>query len=141
MIPHKQLNRHDPENGIWGDCARTVWACLLDLESPAEVPHFFDKGVSTREGNEAERAWLAARGLYPVAIPFQGDLAGVMTTMRHTNPGLTFILTGESRNGTGHVVLCRDGEIVHDPSPLDTGIIGPSPDDGMFWVTFLGKLT
>ena len=41
MTPQTQLNKHDPANGVYGDCGRTVIACLLDLH-PSEVPHFWD---------------------------------------------------------------------------------------------------
>jgi hypothetical protein len=38
MTPHKQRFRHDPANGIYGDCWRTAIACLLDIQ-PEEIPH------------------------------------------------------------------------------------------------------
>ncbi len=50
------------------------------------------------------------------------------------NPGIYFMLMG-----TNHVVICCDGEIVHDPSPHNSGIIGPS-NNGNFFVEFLVPL-
>lgn len=32
MKYNKQLFRHHPEQGIFGDCHRTAIACMLDLE-------------------------------------------------------------------------------------------------------------
>lgn len=38
MQYHKQLNKRDPENGVFGDCYRTAVACILD-KHPSEVIH------------------------------------------------------------------------------------------------------
>ena len=49
--------------------------------------------------------------------------------MGENNPGMFYILGGISRRGCGHAVVCKDNQIVHDPSPQKTGIVGPF-DDG-----------
>ena len=36
---YKQLHKHDPDNGVWGDCHRTAIGCLLDIE-PELIPNF-----------------------------------------------------------------------------------------------------
>ena len=62
MTPHKQLIKHDPENGQWGDCGRTAIACLLDLH-PSDVPHFWEGPERADRDPETEcRKWLAERG-------------------------------------------------------------------------------
>lgn len=140
MTPSKQLFRHNPAAGTWGDCYRTAVACLLDL-APAEVPHVYDQGASGEEGMAAMKAFLAARGLVPVTIIYDGaaDLQQVLTAREHYDPGVSFLLTGQSRNGTDHVVVARGGKIIWDPSLDDSGIVGPCAD-GHWWVEYLGAL-
>ena len=48
MTPHKQLNRHRPEEGVFGDCYRTAIACLLDLR-PQDVPHVADTSTMAEQ--------------------------------------------------------------------------------------------
>jgi hypothetical protein len=46
----------EQDDGILGDCWRTAIACLLDCESPLEVPHFIDlypDETTTESWNEA----------------------------------------------------------------------------------------
>lgn len=133
MTPHKQLFRHDPDNGSIGDCFRTCIACLLDL-APADVPHFAEGMPSGEVMRERARAWLAGRGLYFFEIPFVGtELGRLLEYMASVNPGIHYMLSGKSRNGVGHFVLCRDAQIVHDPSQNDAGIVGPHEHDD-YWV-------
>ena len=134
MTPRKQIFRHDPDNGGWGDCYRTAWACLLDLE-PKEVPHFCDQGRGDKESDRLLKEWLAARGLTYFRVLFGGDLEvqKILDTVMLCNPGTFALLSGESRNGTNHIVIIRDGEIVHDPAQDDSGITGPC-DNGYFEV-------
>ena len=55
------------------------------------------------------------------------------------NPDIYFMLIGKSANGTNHVVICCNHKIVHDPSPVDSGIVGPS-NNGNYFVEFLVPL-
>ena len=57
--------------------------------------------------------------------------------MSANNPDVYWLLTATSRTGVHHVVVCRNGEIAHDPSQTDAGIVGPC-DDGYWWVEFVG---
>lgn len=152
MKVQKQLNRHDPKNGIYGDCHRTAIACVLDMDA-ADVPHFMDGASGRSDGPEETakawdahdrvEAWLNARGIATVNILFPGEvpLREVLNTVAATNSRgrPVFILGGESRNGVNHSVVCCDGEIVCDPSLDDSGIIGPC-DDGYYWLTFFGAM-
>ena len=136
---HKQLYRHDPDNGVWGDCFRTAIACLLDLQ-PEEVPHVCDGG----EGDDSDgtamaamRDWLAPRGLGLFSLVYEGGkVRHVLRTVGRMNPGLPYLLMGTSRTGVNHNVICQDDQIIWDPSLSDSGIIGPA-DDGYFWVNML----
>ena len=137
MIPHKQEFAHDPENGVYGDCFRTAIACLLDV-IVSSVPHFLHDG-NADEGIPRAQEYLKRHGLQLVEIPLDGDLESALAIGLEYLPGLNHLLVGESRTGCNHVVICRDGAIVHDPSQTDAGIVGPT-DTGHFWLGFLARL-
>lgn len=136
MRTFKQLFRHAPEAGVTGDCWRSTIACLLDMH-PSEVPHFVEG--CWEDGLEVKRrtkAWLATRGLSMVENAFDCDLHDVLSSVGSINPGLHYLLGGNSRNGTGHSVVCCDDQIVWDPALDNSGIVAPM-DDGYYWVTWL----
>ena len=142
MKPQKQAFLHEPDKGIYGDCYRTVMACLLDMDRD-EIPHSHEGWAEFKEANaqwQAMRGFLAERGLREVVIPLLGTMPidDVLACMSNSNPGLHWLLLGTSRSGVSHVVICRDGEIVWDPSIVDSGITGPA-SDGNWWVSFLGR--
>lgn len=142
MKPQKQLLRHKPAEGIFGDCYRTAIAIALDLDA-ASVPHFMDSAVSGDEASAKAEAWLNARGmtqlniLFPGDVPLQKILDSIAAVNQRARP--VFLLTGTSRNGCAHVVVACNGDIVCDPAIDDSGIIGPC-DDGFYWVTLFGHL-
>lgn len=136
MTPLKQANRHDPDNGAWGDCHRTAIAAALDLPRD-EVPHFMDNGTCADDAQAAEIEWLAARGMVRIVMVFNSSLEDLLQTMEFLNPRVCYILGGQSKTGCNHSVVGRGGTIVCDPSQTDAGIIGPC-DDGYYWVTFFG---
>lgn len=125
---------HDPENGSWGDCHRVCYAMILGL-SADEVPHFYAEGEgSGKIGRKRQLRFLEERGLRRLSIPVtpeQGD-AGVRNFMGQYAPDTPYILSGHSRLGSNHSVVCLGSEFHHDPT--GNGIIGPS-DDGYYWVT------
>lgn len=122
---HKQLFLHDPANGIFGDCFRTALACLFDLE-PAEVPHFCN-GRESMDVNDEIAAWLSARGYRLARILYDDSCKPeeALYSFGTNNPGLYYLFSGTSRTGCNHVVIARGCEIVHDPSLVDSGIVGP----------------
>lgn len=147
MRPQKQLNRHCPAEGIYGDCHRTAIAIILDMDA-ADVPHFYDgadgKGAAP-EVWEAQERWLNERGYTAISVAFPGESAldQIFLAVKNANiqqPNLCYILGGESKTGVNHSVVCMAGpcEIVCDPSQDGAGIIGPC-DDGFYWVTFIGS--
>lgn len=148
MIPHKQKYFHDDEAGTSGDCYRTAIACLLERPRD-EVPHFYEGCfASTPEAevhamHDARREWIRREGLLLVEMALNinddGSVEGLVASISERNPGQYWMLIGASRNGTGHVVICRDGAIVHDPAIDDSGIVGPEPNSGCYWVEFLAR--
>jgi hypothetical protein len=140
MTPVKQLLRHKPHEGIYGDCHRAALASILEM--PIEdIPHFGDLSLySEEEWARAERDWLLGIGYIPISLFYEtDDLAGVLFSTGYLNPDTYGILGGTSRNGVGHSVVICNGAIVHDPSQDDSGIIGPMKD-GRFWVTWFGNI-
>ncbi len=145
MKPQMMLCDHDPKNGSWGDCHRAAIASLLELDA-ADVPHFYhgcdvDGGKTGEEAHAEVNRWLYDNyQLREISMIFTGDtpLVDVLSTIDNLNPGLHFILGGRSNSGCGHSVVCAGGEIIHDPSPKKSGIIGPM-NDGLWWVTFLAR--
>lgn len=139
MRYHKQLFRHRPAEGIYGDCFRTAIACLLDLE-PEDVPHYHE-GICPDGADQlgCMNEWLAERGLLLHSVPFEGDRAVILKAVSTYRQGCRFLLGGQSVPGIGHVVICRNGEIEHDTHPDDPGLCQPD-DDGFWWIYFVGKI-
>lgn len=139
IAKHQQLFRHDPDNGVYGDCFRTVVACLLNVE-PQGVPHFCD-GPDDGLSMQRVREFLDPRGLIMIELPYDGEklaLADVLQYGAHFSQGIYWILTGRSRNGSNHIVICKANEIVHDTSIDQSGIVGPATD-GFWWIGWLVK--
>jgi len=133
--PQKQRFRHRPDAGEYGDCHRTAIACLLDLDRD-EVPNFgehYDNGDAFKA---AEHAFLAGRGYGVVSYAFDCSLEQLLAALEALNPGIYYLLCGESRTGVNHTVIGCGGMIAWDPSIDDAGIVGPC-DDGRYWVSHL----
>jgi hypothetical protein len=60
--------------------------------------------------------------------------------MKAINPGVFYLLGGQSRTDCGHSVVCLDDAIIWDPSLTDAGIVGPM-EDGYYWITVLIPLS
>ena len=144
MLYQKQLFRHAPEKGIYGDCYRTALACILD-ERTDQVPHFYDKGVEAEEALQHIRKWMSRRGLALITTTFDGGGVGqdarhleeVLGAVAHHNPNMPFLLSGRSPSGCNHTVAFDHGKM-WDPSPANGGIVGPTAPDGFYWVEFIG---
>ena len=146
MTPHHQLFRHDPENGVFGDCHRTAIACLLDMH-PSEVPHFAEEnlraealGNTDYDWTEHVAAWLAQLGLASVDVIYDATLENVLAAVAHRNPRAYYLLGGQSVRGTNHTVVGCGGEIAWDPHPDGGGLIGPL-SHGYYEVTFIVPLS
>jgi len=129
----KQLNLHQPEKGIYGDCFRTCVAIMLGLDAE-EVPHFVH--ADNPLWLDDCRDWLAGRGLKYIQIVYTGELEDVLRCVSLGTDELPYMLTGQSRNGTNHCVVCQGAEIVCDPAIDNSGIVGPT-DTGVFYVEFI----
>lgn len=121
MTPITQTELYDPARPDHrGNCWQTVLASVLDLPLD-EVPHFVqdDHTHNGRENFEWDwwkRSidWLRDRGM-------KLEYAKVDET-----PGEYLLVSGKSPRGDGtiyHVVIYRDGVMVHDPHPDGTGLL------------------
>ena len=106
------------------------------------MPHFFEDW----EGDPAPqwvhvREWLTEQGYRILKVAYSGEttVMNVISCVGRINPDYRFLLTGKSRTGVNHVVICKNDDIDHDPSIDQVGIVGPC-DDGLYWVEFLVPL-
>jgi hypothetical protein len=137
MIPVKQRNKHDPVNGIFGDCHRAAMASVLELPLE-EVTHFADGGVDGDEFMRREKEFLLRHGLVPIYLNFRvATLDEFEEYIKVFHHNLYYLIGGASSNGTPHTVVGLNGKIVHDPN--GAGIIGPLEDVGCFVLTFFGS--
>lgn len=143
MKYHKQLSPHLPTAGLIGDCFRTCLACLLDKDSPADVPHFYQMaferdGFHTQEDHETKAhifSWLASQGLQLMRIPFVGNLYDITLQVEAMNPRILYMVQGKSSDGE-HVVIYKGADMLWDPSPTNSGILEMGAD-GVYWIIFL----
>lgn len=138
MIKQKQLFRHKPAEGIYGDCHRTVIACLLN-KMPEEVPNFGIHVGNATAFHKAVDEYLATQDLAIVEIPYNDTLENILNAQVATNKNSYFLLAGESKTGVNHSVIGYGGAIEWDPSLDDSGIVGPC-DDGYYWISHLVPL-
>lgn len=140
----KQLFSHNPPHS-YGDCQRTVFACLLDMK-PEDIPNFGIHIGNAAAWDIAVDDFLVSQNLYFTRVYYSGDigLEAVLRTQKLTNPGMYYMLVGESRNGVNHVVIGLNDKIIHDPSIDNSGIVGPCTGeveaDRMYCVEFLVPL-
>lgn len=131
------LIAHDPENGKWGDCFRCCMAMILGL-SADKVPHIYEDahmGPLDLDEREARiKKFLEPLGLIEMNVPYDvGDYEDILKTIASFSPDAAYILSGKSRIGANHCVVCLNGEIYHDPS--GNRIVGPM-STGYYLVTF-----
>lgn len=119
---------------------------ILDLNRD-EVPHFAAHvtaeeaadSPASKAAEDAERAWLAERGLTPVYIPYDGrstNLSEMLELLKHTARDAAVIL-GCNSHGINHSVVVYRG-LTFNPN---TGSIDGPMNDGHWWVTIYAQST
>lgn len=133
VVLQKGLVRHNPPH-TYGDCHRAAVAMVLSR--PVEsVPHFFDNGSDPSWDPYTD--WLEENDIHRINTVFNGDclLESIYLTMDICNGNRPFILGGKSSLGENHSVVIQK-MIMFDPSPVDSGIVGPTSND-LFEVEYL----
>lgn len=127
MTKLKQLNESFPN----GDCQRTVFACLLDMDSPELVPNFtemedsHDEMVKMFDYNVQK--WLDENNLYYLEMTIEAFKVNSSPFMPE---GYCTIIGKSPRGEHSHIVIGKLEEIdnkyeisfVWDTSPLHNGI-------------------
>lgn len=100
----------DPATGADGNCMQAAVASLLGLSLEA-VPNFAEEGWWT-----AIFAFMAARGLHLQDLNNTGGA-------RYDHQAGLYLAFGPSPRGVSHVVVMRDGRMIHDPHPSRAGLL------------------
>lgn len=134
MRPVDQTRFYEPDappDKQRGNCLTAVVASLLDLPIEA-VPNFVQDHVDHDADNDPEWDWwvrlnrfirengYAMRYLRPVSAPD----CPAESVFPDPEPGEFYTVTGISPRDPRihHIVIYRDGELVHDPHPDRTGL-------------------
>ncbi len=125
MTPINQEFRHDPDNGVYGDCQRACIASLLDLPI-SEVPHFLhDNTNDAAEFNRRINAFLAPRGLVHLET-------AAFDFAEHIKSDCFHMIYGPASRGFCHAVVGFNGEVLHDPHPSRAGLLPDRRDEWTF---------
>lgn len=119
MIPLKQTTF-----GKEGNCFSACLASILELESPQDIPNYV---LLTPENfMENYNEWLRPRGLFCLEMKYQYELL----LERDRKFWGYHWMVGPASRGLSHSVVGCQGEMVHDPHPDNTGLVG----DPFEWV-------
>lgn len=133
---HTARIKHDPPNS-YGDCFRTSLACLLDCDKPEDVPHFFDDNPQIDKVWNDVCAWLNERKLASFFIHYPGECSidEIGTSMKHSNPGLAYIVFGSTAANTDHCAIYRDDAQIHNVAWFGGSLVGPASNG--FWTVYV----
>ena len=140
---HKQIIKEvDPDQGLYGDCYRTVVACLLDMEI-RNVPNFADPAVYRKSVSGtftgAANEWLKQHGYGRAIIRFP-TFAPPENVLRQFRGSLCYwILVGKGARGSNHAIICYRDRIIHDPS--DSGVVGPCTPQNAYYAHVITPCT
>ena len=119
--------KHDPENGVFGDCWRTCIACLLHIDDPTEVPHFAHPDMSNSFDDmfSVTNAWLVKNytcRLAMIGYPGTNGIGEIVDNWNYEK--IPMMICGMSPRGLIHAVVFCDGEVVCDPNSEPLGEVG-----------------
>ena len=127
MQPRICTVKHNPPES-YGDCIRACIATMIDRD---DVPHVFD-------GRPPENAWAALRAyLKSIKLTlFVTDILEPFEYMAINNPDIPYMLLCQS-GGVNHAIVCRGGEVVHNPAWYKQAVSGPH-SQGFYIVGIIG---
>jgi len=135
MIPVVCRVGGDGKDGTYGDCLRACVASILDKPSQ-DVPHFYHDGCDGEEGMIRLREYLSSIGYAAVfnSIPKEHDFEEALLISGQAIPDCHYLMFGD-----GHVVVCANGEVAHDPAWVKTipRLRTPIEDDWIIMVVTL----
>lgn len=140
MTPVLCRIKHDPEAGTYGDCVRACVAAMMDLQAE-DVPHFYHDGCDGEEGHRRVSAFLAGIGYAPFYSNFdaRATIEEVFAFMEVMNPGPHYMLLGRTAGGEDHAIVCKGGEMVHDPAWMRQRVCQPA-SAGLWQVMVVARL-
>lgn len=132
---YRQAFKHDPDNGIHGDCWRTALSYILRIDRD-EIPH------EHRDYTPTEwRAWTQSVamsfGLRIISFPFGApeDQPLEETARWAWNvAGGSCLIAGVGPRGVNHSIAIVGPHAMWDPSPSDEFIVGPCEPEGFYWL-------
>lgn len=126
LIPYYNFVYQD-KFGLGGNCQSAVIASLLNLDL-ADVPYFAEGLVV--DGKEIENSaqifndrideFLEGHNLL---LQWYTESEEVQRFIKHEYYNLAYQVSGKSPRGFEHVVIYRNGEMIHDPHPEGGGVI------------------
>ena len=129
-----EINKHDPENGLFGNCNQM---CLNFLLKRTDAPHFFNSG-NNEQAHKDYDAWLKDNRLFRILIAYNAKPNEVLDTIDIYNPNLKYIMIADS-GVADHSVVCQGGKIIYDPAGRIKSFVGPTRYDGNTWVEIIVK--
>jgi len=137
MTPVKQTILHDPENGVFGNCAQAAFASIFELPL-GDVPHFADGADNTKEGGliyeKALLDWLSTMGYSSISLQIVPEYLELWCD--HIAKRTEYhLISGMSPRfpDSRHLVVAKNGEIIHDPHPDNTGLLPPTDDEPWYF--------
>jgi hypothetical protein len=148
---HKQKLLYTPDTYPDGSCYPTCYACILDMELE-EVPYFnlfyftsskqkanldyymkehynnpeYSEEVNkhNREVFENDKDWLweNARKYWLISMGYTEDYIADHEKWLKENPDREYLASGDSPR-TSHVVVYKNGKLLHDPHPSNAGLV------------------
>lgn len=116
------------------DCFRACVASILNL-SYEEVPDFMadvDTGAVIPDSvTDWMNTWFHEREMCYAEMGFPASPWKVMQDTRHmASENITYLLMGRGLNSVNHCVVCRSGEMIHDPGAHlgSHGVTQPASD-------------
>lgn len=120
---------HNPPTS-YGDCIRACVATMIDRD---DVPHVFDD-TNHRAGWACLRSYLASHGKFIALFAIGHDHGEFMGA---ENDGVPYLLLGGSSHGD-HAVVCRSGEVIHNPDA--NTVITKRHSQGFYIIGVIGDI-
>lgn len=147
MIKYKQLYKHAPEDGQYGDCHRTALAAILNVPQES-VPNFGEHYDCHENFVAAETEWLHSQGLASFTAPYSAKtttLSQLLWSLKHHAPNIPVVVIVATERGLAHSIIACNGKIVLDPYTGEeepniekyAGVDDEVTGDTYFWVQIL----